>query len=176
MFQQIVTKPTRGNKILSVIVTDLHEYYSEPEILPPVKPDVIGNGVPSDHSTPFSEPIRDWSKSGRKKYRTITIRRMPESGVQRFGQWISKESFTQIFQVKSSTEKVRAFQNLMKNKIDDIFPEKTIKIFHKDKEWMTEQVQKIRRQKNREYRKNQKSIRFMELHEFQEISWESHIS
>ena len=60
-FQQIVRKPTRGNKILSVIVTDLHQFYKDPEILPPINPDIIGKGKPSDHSTPFAEPITDWS-------------------------------------------------------------------------------------------------------------------
>ena len=48
-------------------------------------------------------------------------------------------------------------------KVDEIFPLKTIKIFDRDKEWMTEQLQKISRQKAREYRKNSKSIRYMQL-------------
>ena len=69
MFQQLVTLPTRNNKILSVIVTDLHPYYTTPIILPPVQPDIPGVGSPSDHSTPFCTPKTDWNKSDSKSYK-----------------------------------------------------------------------------------------------------------
>ena len=87
-FKQIVKKPTRKDKILSVIITDLHQYYKEPEILPPIQPDILGKGKPSDHSTPFAEPIVDWGNNKSRKYETKVIRRMPQSGIQKFGQWI----------------------------------------------------------------------------------------
>ena len=38
--KQIVKKPTRGNKILDIILTNLYEFYEEPIIIAPVKPDI----------------------------------------------------------------------------------------------------------------------------------------
>lgn len=52
----------------------------------------------------------------------------------------------------------------MEQKVDEFFPKKRIKIFRKDKEWMTEKIQKIRRMKTREYRRNQRSEKFKRLH------------
>ena len=51
--QQCVTKPTRKGKILSILITDLHNFYSEVEIRPLLKPDIEGVGKPSDHDTAF---------------------------------------------------------------------------------------------------------------------------
>ena len=164
MFQQIVTKPTRKDKILSVIITDLHQYYDEPEIRRPINPDVIGKGVPSDHSTPFTEPIINWGHSKIKKYKSVSIRRMPQSSIEQFGRWMIQEKFVNIFATGSSTKKVNELQTLMDTKINEIFPQKTIKIFKRDKEWMTQEIQDLRRQKSREYRKNGKSNKFLQLH------------
>ena len=50
--KQIVTQNTHKNKILDVIVTNMHALYGVPEIAPPVPPDDPACGVPSDHSTP----------------------------------------------------------------------------------------------------------------------------
>ena len=91
----------------------------------------MGKGVPSDHCTPFAEPIIDWSKSSRKKYKTVNIRRMPHSGIQKFGQWIVKENFEEVYNAVSSTEKVMALQSLISNKVEEIFPTKKFKIFDK---------------------------------------------
>jgi hypothetical protein len=65
-FSQIVTKPTRGSKTLSVIVTDLSVYYQNPVILPPIQPDVLGIGKPSDHSVPFARVYLDRTKPKRR--------------------------------------------------------------------------------------------------------------
>ena len=37
--RQIVTKPTRGGRILDVVATNLWKYYNEPVIVPPILPD-----------------------------------------------------------------------------------------------------------------------------------------
>ena len=60
-FRQIVIKPTRGDKILDVLVTDLHTYYQEPFIQPPIKPDNPNEGKPSDQKAPVANPISNWS-------------------------------------------------------------------------------------------------------------------
>jgi hypothetical protein len=33
--KQIVKTPTRGNAVLDLIITDIHKFYEDPEILPP---------------------------------------------------------------------------------------------------------------------------------------------
>ena len=163
--KQIVTNPTRQNKILSVIVTDLHAYYSEPLVLPPVQPDIPGVGMPSDHSTPIAVPYTDTSKPRLKTYKFINVRPTPDSGIRNFGKWILRDPFEEVGESEDPTTNVEKFNSIIEKKIDEIFPKKRIKIFKKDKEWMTVKLQKLRRMKAREYVRNQKSSKFRSLHE-----------
>ena len=45
-----------------MLVTDLHKFYEEVEIISPVQPDVLGVGKPSDHSTVLLNVHKDTSK------------------------------------------------------------------------------------------------------------------
>ena len=48
-FRQIVVTPTRANKILDVVITDLASYLQIPDIIPPITPDDGATGAQSDH-------------------------------------------------------------------------------------------------------------------------------
>ena len=80
-FSQIVSKNTRKNKILSIIITDLQSYFHVPNIIPPVPVDVPGKGVPSDHSGVLAEPITNENSQRKSQVNKIDVRPMPESGI-----------------------------------------------------------------------------------------------
>ena len=80
-FHQIVKNFTRESKILSVIITDLTEYYQTPIILPPLQPDVMGVGKPSDHSVPNAIKYLDRGKPRPKNFILKEVRPFPDSGV-----------------------------------------------------------------------------------------------
>ena len=162
-FRQLVTLPTRGDKILSVIVTDLWEYYTTPEILPPLNPDIPGCGKPSDHSCPFARTYLDRSRPKEKNYDLKSIRAFPQSGIIEFGQWIQHENFDSVTKLSSPTDQVAALEKLVSDKVETIFPMKEIKIYKNDKEFMNKELRKIRRQKCREYRRNKKSEKYLKL-------------
>ena len=162
-FKQMVKKPTRQSKILSVIITDLHTYYQDPYIIPPLKPDVEGLGKPSDHSVPVAMPYTDTSKPRKREFVMKVVRPMPESKIKTLGQWITTESFEDVSSVESPSEKVKALGNLITEKVNQVCPEKSIKVYKNDREWMTEPLRKLRRRKSREYRRHGKSDRFLKL-------------
>ena len=163
MFKQTVNQATRGKKILSVIVTDLWNFYQNPEILPALQPDVMGIGKPSDHNVPFAKTYTDRRMMRKKNYSLKVIRPFPDSGISEFGQWILNENFSPVAAAVSTTDMVSEFEHLMCNKMDNIFPSKEIRIYEGDKEWMNSELRTLRRQKSREYVKRKKSIRFIEL-------------
>ena len=93
---QIVRQPTRGAKIVDVLVTNLSSQYKSPIIAPPILPDDPSFGVPSDHSVPISIPHTDRHVRPERTYRTIKVRPLPESKVRKFGEWIVSESWDAI--------------------------------------------------------------------------------
>ena len=56
-FKQIVTKPTRGIKILDPVITTLHTFYQTPQVLEPLDADPDKNGSKSDHKMVTVTPI-----------------------------------------------------------------------------------------------------------------------
>ena len=76
--RQIVTKPTRGDRILDVIITNIPQYYGEPDVVSPVFPDKPGCGVPSDHGVPVAVPLTHASSIPTRTYRTVKYRPLPE--------------------------------------------------------------------------------------------------
>ena len=72
--KQIVTKNTYKDKILDIIITNLHQYYLEPVIVPPVPPDDPNCGVPSDHDVPVATPIHRHDQNVVKHYTEVQFR------------------------------------------------------------------------------------------------------
>lgn len=129
-FRQLVTKSTRQGKILSVIVTDLHQHYQELTIFTPVEPDIPGQGKPTDHSTPLATPLSDTSQT-KKNYRLCTTRPLPDSRVRQFGNWIVGETFQNVNLADNPSDKVDEFNSLVNDKLDEFCPKKIIKRIYK---------------------------------------------
>ena len=123
----------------------------------PVQPDIIGKEKPSDHNTPFSESIINWNNFTQHITKPSLWEGCPNLALKKFGQWIIIANFENIYTAKTSTGKVNILQDMIQSKVEQIFPLKTIKVFNRDKEWMTEELKLIRRQKvgNTERTKNQ---------------------
>ena len=78
--KQIVKTPTRGNALLNLIFTDIHNFYEDPEVLPPLET--------SDHRRIVWTP-RNRNQLGNKKgKRTITVRPLRNSSIFLFEQFI----------------------------------------------------------------------------------------
>ena len=159
--RQIVTKFTYQHKILDVILTNLHQFYCVTVVVPPVLPDQPGHGVPSDHSVPVAYPQTDKSTK-LNEYKTVKARPLPDSGIRKFGQWICSEQWDGI-ENKSPNDQAKYLQEILTEKVEKIFPQKTFKISMKDKPFMTKELKQLDRTKKRVYRKQGKSIKYMEL-------------
>ena len=90
-FRQIVSKNTRKEKVLTVIITDLHRFYHNPLVIPPVPLDVRNIGVPSDHSGVYAEPFTLTHQQRVPEVRHQSVRPRPDSLVKKFGKLITTE-------------------------------------------------------------------------------------
>ena len=132
----------------------MHALYSVPMIVPPVPPDDPLSGVPSDHSTVVATPLAQDSARESRDYVVKTYRPLPESGILEFGEWICSEDWRNIPENVNPTEEVWAFEKHVNEKMDAIFPLKTVKINPViDKPFFTAELKKLNRQLKREYRK-----------------------
>ena len=160
--RQIVTKATHKSKILDIIITNLHQYYQVPIIVPPVQPDDPVRGVPSDHSVPLAIPVTTAHHTTRE-YKTVTVRPLPESGILEFKNWLSQVDWKHSLELPSPTRQVENFEKILESKLNLIFPLKTVKFSPTDKPFITAEIKKLDRKKKTEYRKHGKSVKYVAL-------------
>ena len=83
----MVASPTRGARILDVLISNLHLGYDKAVILPPIQPDVEGVGRPSDHSVAVAKPNTNpalrtgFSKTEVRKRRVMTASNLAKLGL-----------------------------------------------------------------------------------------------
>ena len=96
--RQMVTGVTRLNppKMIDPIITTLHTYYQEPIIFPPLDPDPDSDGKPSDHFIPVMKPINLINNKCSRSHRVVTVRPIPESGMNQLKNWMSHQSWSNI--------------------------------------------------------------------------------
>ena len=162
-FFQIVQKPTRKDNLLSIIITDLRRFYVEPQIINPIPVDDHKSGVPSEHNGVLAIQV---SNTGSKKRTTKEIKivqPMPQSSIFQFSESIDAADWYQMLDGLSSSDMVDLFQKMTIDLKDIHFPKKTISITPYDKPWITEELKVIRRRRQRIYRKEGRSMAYLNL-------------
>ena len=91
-FSQIVKFPTRKDKTLDIVVTDIDHHLDDPARLPPILVDDNKTGAPSDHDGVLISPRNNWSVKMREGEERI-VRPFPNSGILRFGKILVKEDW-----------------------------------------------------------------------------------
>ena len=146
--KQVVTKNTHGSKILTVVLTDLYNFYCEPEIIPPVDVDDINDGVPSDHSGVLLCPVLAESTIRSKEKITKVVRPIAASAIISIGQVLTKETWEFMDPTLSSTQLTELYQSYTTELIDHHCPEKVISFRPSDKPFITENMKQIKETDN----------------------------
>ena len=85
-------------------------------------------------------------------YTEKTSRPLPDSAVREFMQWIHTESWDSVPENGSTAAQVEAYEKVVENKVNQLFPEKNIRITKKDKEFITSELKTLDRKKKREWK------------------------
>ena len=161
---QIVNKNTRGSKVLDVILTNLHAYYNEPEIVPPIEvDDPTKGGVPSDHAGVVVAPKADPYKPGARHKVYRTIRPVPDSAVNNLGQVFGEESWKFMDPLLSPTDLTDLFEYFTGEILNIFCPTKVVSSRPVDKPWITEDIKITKRKLQREYERKGKSNIYFQL-------------
>ena len=131
--KQTVKQPTRGSAILDLILSNMHKWYKEPEILPSI-------GL-SDHQsillTPACQPKQP-NNINKKSIRKIT-----SSSMKSLGNFITSLDWTRLYRLSSCQDKYDLFYNLLMLGLDTFLPKKKIKIHCRDKPWITPELKRL---------------------------------
>ena len=161
-FRQIVLQPTRKSKILTIVITDLHRFFQEPFIIPPVPVDKDANGVPSDHQGVLVLPVSSNATVGKTK-KSISVRPIKQSALDSFGQRIVLEDWGFMDPNSSSSFLVEEFQLHCTSLVEHYFPMKTVQVSSFDQPFFTDRLRALRRQRQREYRRSGKSEKYLKI-------------
>ena len=168
-FVQIVTKPTRHDKttgkktMLEPIIMTLSKYYQSPVILSPLDADPDTNGKQSDHNIVVCRPVSVINNVNARFTRKVEVQPITDSGIWKMTEWLMIEDWSDVTKAKTSNQKADFFQELFKNKFDDFFPKRTLKISNNDQPWMTQKLNKLDRQRKRTYHKQRRSLKWKKL-------------
>ena len=129
--KQIVKKPTRNTAILDKILTNMKDFYSEADIMLPL-------GL-SDHNSVEWGPLNIFPHK-RIVFSRRVIRPMRDSDIRSFGRWISVQTWPEVQDAVTTSDKCEAFYTSFQSAIDTHFPTKEVKIHQKDKPWVTPSI------------------------------------
>jgi hypothetical protein len=162
-FVQTVSNYTHGEKIIDIILMNCSQFYAVPEISRPLLPDNSQHAKPSAHSVPVARPLCLAAQPVSNVYMEKTCRPLPDSAVREFMQWIHTENWESVPVSGSTTAKVEAYEFIVENKVNQLFPEKKIRITKKDKQFITAELKTLDRKKKREWKQKGKSERYLLL-------------
>ena len=77
--------------------------------------------------------------------------------------WLMVEDWKEVTHAKTANKKADNFQKIFRNKFDECFPKKTIKMSNEDQPWMTQKLKKLDRQRKRTYHKYRRSPKWTSL-------------
>ena len=80
-----------------------------------------------------------------------------------FGEWIVSESWSSVNPELSPTEQASALDNLLFENLNKFCPEQELKLSTHDKLFITKELKQLDRQKNREYIKRGKTLKYQKL-------------
>ena len=125
-FVQVVQEWTRMDppSILDPIIMTLSKYYQEPVCMDPLDADPDQNGVKSDHRIVLARPISTINNKPIRRMRKVEVRAFPQSGFELFKDWLMDQSWDQVFNEESAHTKAQIFQEMLLNKLNEIFPVK----------------------------------------------------
>ena len=162
---QIVRNWTRLDPpaILDPVIMTLSNLYQEPMCLEPLDADPGTNGSKSDHRIVISKPINIIDNKCSRQIREVRIRPFPQSGIVKLKDWIIDQTWEKVYNAQSAHDKAQIFQNILVDKLNKFFPEKTRKIASDDQPWLSFKLKQLDRKRKRIYRKERRSENWRKL-------------
>ena len=160
----VVASPTRGNKILDFVVTNLHEWYDKAVILPPIQPDVAGRGAASDHSVPIVRPNKDSAnRTGFSRTEARTRRVVLASSLALLGMFLATFDWQAMHSLPGVDAKLDHVNSVLFSAQEYYCPVESFKVKVNRNYIVSAKLANLSRQKSNEFKKHRYSPKFKQL-------------
>jgi hypothetical protein len=163
--RQAVTQNTYKDKILDVIMWNMSQYFSTPFITKAVPADNPVTHVPSDHDCAVAVPLAGAGAEARtRQYSVKTNQPLPDSGIREMGQWLADIQWEILLRPEFSPEEQdQILRSALQHKVDQIFPQKSVRISSQDVSFITADIKKLNFYMKKEYNKRGKTAKYYNL-------------
>ena len=159
-FKQCVLQPTRQDKTLDVIISDLGPWYQCPTVEPPLDVDQDKAGSPSDHSMVVWSPLDSFENKKTKETKTVQFRPLKEIGFQIMEHELNKIDWSAMNNLESADDKAKYFHETLYGLYVQSFPMKSRTFSNDCEPWYTEELGILKKKKRREFEKHRKSEKY----------------
>ena len=142
--------PTRGNATLDLFLTNMGDHFATPEPYPPF-------GL-SDHCTVFVRPKE--RIPNQKTRKSISIRDKRDSNKARLGRYFRNIDWSCVTYQPSCEENLKVSSNLVDIGINNIMPERSIRVYPKDCPWMSVRLKKLIRMRQQAFDSNRHGLAY----------------
>ena len=130
--QIVPTGPTRGNSVLDIIATNLHDKVSEVTTIAPIHSE---EGVPSDHRAVLIRTAMP--RVPNYDISTYTYYRRDEDSLEAFNEFVGRQSWNEIYEEESLSKKVERFHQIIEDGIKESFEKKTTRKKTSEPSWIS---------------------------------------
>lgn len=143
--KQVVKSPTRNDVILDFVLTNMHDYYNTPQILPPF-------GL-SDHNTVMVLPKARASNSNTRN--VISKRDSRASCKRAMGRFLSSMDWPLLLNsLESCEDSSKVFQDVIHIGLDFLMPVRKIRVIPADPIWMSQKLKSLILKRQEAFSKN----------------------
>ena len=146
--KQLVNFPTRGDRTLDLILTNLGKFYQNPTKDPPF-------GL-SDHLTVTISPSKRQRSTNRKK--TISVRKRNKSSVEALGRFLSKIDWSVLDSLSTIEDHLNYFSDIVMVGLNSMMPLKVVKLHVDDTPWMTPYLKDLIWKRQKALKENNTSL------------------
>jgi hypothetical protein len=108
-------------------------------------------------------PINEIENRCSRSYREIKVRPITKSGMERLSDWFRIQDWSEILAEGSINTKAESLMSMITKALNNCLPEKVIKVASDDEPWYSDSLKKLDRRRRREYNKNRRSSKYIEL-------------
>lgn len=150
--KQIVKKPTKGKNTLDKVFTNMAEFYSEPEVLPPL------GSLEHGHAVVICNPCVPTVKTANTH--TYITRRNDSNSKAFLVDALKQVSWDDLYKLESCGEQFDHFQTTVQNLLNTHMPLQTVTRVTKHKPWVTQQFEDLVSKRQWSYHNDKAKFRY----------------